>query len=67
VGVLGVWEEGRQVSSESGRGSFGELREVLEKVVGGWVELEEYRGVQRYPVWYISGLRQAQKRGQDNR
>ena len=37
-----------------------------EKVVGGWVDSEGYRGVQRYPVWYISSIEQAQKRGQDN-
>ena len=37
----------------------------LEKVVGGWVDSEGYRGVRRYPVWYISGIKQVQKRGQD--
>jgi len=37
----------------------------LEKVVGGWVDSEEYRGVQRYPVWYISGIKWAQKQAQD--
>jgi len=37
-----------------------------EKVVGGWVGSEGHRGVWRYPVWYISGIGQAQKRGQDN-
>ena len=37
-----------------------------EKVIGGWVDSEGYRGVRRYPVWYISGIGQAQKRGQDN-
>jgi len=42
------------------------LGEVSEKTVGGWVESEEWRGAQRYPVWYISGLGRVQKRGQDN-
>jgi len=42
------------------------LGEVSEKTVRGWVESEEWRGAQRYPVWYISGLGRAQKRGQDN-
>jgi len=66
VGVLGVWEEGRRVSSERGREPFGELGEVSEKAVEGWVKSEEWRGAHRYPVWYISGLGRAQKRGQDN-
>ena len=29
------------------------------------VKSEEWRGAHRYPVWYISGLGRAQKRGQD--
>jgi len=37
-----------------------------EEVVGGWVGSEGHRGVQRYPVWYVSGIGQAQKRGQDS-
>ena len=41
------------------------LEKSSEKVVGGWVDLEGYRGVRRYPVWYISGIEQVQKRGQD--
>ena len=52
---------------ERERGTFRELGEVSEKVIEGWVKSEEWRGAQRYPVWYISGLGQAQKRGQDNR
>jgi len=66
VGVLRVWEEGRRVSLERGRQPFGELGEVLEKAVEGWVKSEEWRGAHRYPVWYISSLGRAQKRGQDN-
>ena len=41
------------------------LEKSSEKVVGGWVDSEEHRGVQRYPVWYISGIEQVQKQGQD--
>ena len=37
-----------------------------EKVIGGWVGLEGHRGVRRYPVWYISGIGQVQKWGQDS-
>jgi len=65
VGVLRVWEEGRWVSLESGRVPFREVGEASEKVVGGWVDSEGYRGIQRYPVWYVSGLGRAQKWGQD--
>jgi len=39
----------------------------LEKVIRRWVDLEGHRGVQRYSVWYISGIGQVQKWGQDNR
>jgi len=51
VSELGVWShlENSEKSSE--------------KVIGGWVDLEGHRGVKRYSVWYISGVRQVQKRG----
>jgi len=55
VSELRVWD-----------GVFKVVGEVLEKVVGGWVKLEGLRGVWRYPVWYISGIRWAQKQGQDS-
>ena len=46
-------------------GVFRVVGEVSEKVIGGWVKSEGLRGVQRYPVWYVSGIRQVQKWGQD--
>ena len=54
-----------RVGSEHGRGPFGELGEDSEKTVRRCVEWEEYRGDQRYPVYYISSIERAQKRGQD--
>ena len=54
------------MSSEFGVSCSENSEKSSEKVVGGWVGLERHRGVQRYPVWYISGIEQAQKRGQDN-
>jgi len=53
------------VSSEFGVSCLENSEKSSEKVIGGWVDSEGYRGVQRYPVWYVSGIGQAQKRGQD--
>jgi len=38
----------------------------LAKVIGGWVNSERLRGVQRYSVGHISSVERVQKRGQDN-
>ena len=53
------------MSSEFGVSCSENSEKSSEKVIGGWVDLEGYRGVRRYPVWYISGIEQVQKRGQD--
>ena len=53
------------MSSEFGVSYSENSEKSSEKVVGGWVDSKGYRGVRRYPVWYISGIEQAQKRGQD--
>ena len=53
------------MSSEFGVSCLENSEKSSEKVVGGWVDSEGYGGVQRYPVWYVSGIEQAQKRGQD--
>ena len=53
------------MSSEFGVSCSENSEKSLEKVIGGWVGLKGHRGVQRYPVWYVSGIGQAQKRGQD--
>ena len=54
------------MSSEFGVSCSENSEKSSEKVVGGWVGLERHRGVQRYPVWYVSSIGQAQKRGQDS-
>ena len=59
--------EGRRLVSLELRVSCLENSEKSsEKVVGGWVDSEGHRGVQKYPGWYVSGIRQVQKWGQDN-
>ena len=44
---------------------IGECGATSEKDAKGWAKLEKARGVQRYPVWYISNVREAQKQRQD--
>ena len=47
--------------------NFKEHRAASEKDDEGWAESERPRGIQRYPVWHVSSVREVQKQGQDTR